>query len=67
MDVQTLVAKYLRLRQDLRRAVSPSHARRLSKEMQQLESCLAETYVPFSDTLPLEHAAAFAPGEHQGC
>ena len=54
MDVQSLVAKYLRLRGDLRHVANSSHARRLRDEMQQLESHLMESHLPFADTLPLE-------------
>jgi hypothetical protein len=55
MNVQSFLAKYLRLRKELLGIANPSHASRVREEMRQLESRLAETYVPFSDTLPLEH------------
>jgi len=68
MDVRSLVAKYLRLREDLFRALNPSHASRLREEMQQLESRLAEIYMPFLDTLPLELTSGpAASGEREAC
>jgi hypothetical protein len=68
MDVRSLAAKYLRLREDLLRALNPSHASRLREEMQQLESRLVETYMPFFDTLPLERSSGPAPsGECEAC
>jgi hypothetical protein len=67
MDIQGLVAKYLRLRKDLRFVANPSHARRLREEMQELERRLEETYMPFFDTLPLEHAPVPAPAERKDC
>jgi hypothetical protein len=65
MDFQSLVAKYLRLRKDLLRVANPSHAKRLREEMQQLESRLVESCIPFSDTLPLAQASVPAPGESE--
>ena len=67
MDVQSLLAKYLRLRKDLLRIVNASHAKRVRDEMQQLEFRLQETCTLFSDTLPLGHTSVPASGERRDC
>jgi hypothetical protein len=61
-EVQSLVGKYLRLREELQRAVEPSHCRRVLEEMEGLESRLRPACVPFADTLPLD----CAPGPVRG-
>ena len=54
MDDRSLHGKYLRLREELRRAASPSYAKRLREEIERIESRLAQISQPFADTLPLE-------------
>jgi hypothetical protein len=55
MDDRSLRGKYLRLREELRRAANPSYAKRLREEIERLEWRLAQISQPFADTLPLEY------------
>ena len=63
MDTRSLERKYLRLREELRRAVNAPHAERLRKEMERVALSLAQISRPFADTLPLEHPPTPSGGD----